>query len=34
MFILMDTGYSLSFENDALKIQVREKNKPLTTVSL
>ena len=27
MFILLDTGYSSFFENDALKIPVRDKNK-------
>ena len=28
MFILLDTGYSSSFENDALKIPAREKINP------
>ena len=30
MFILLDTGYLSSFENDALKIPVREKINPKT----
>ena len=30
MFILLDTGYLLSFKNDALKIPVREKIDPKT----
>ena len=30
MFIVLDTGYLLSFKNDALKIPVREKINPKT----